>query len=96
MNVVLSLQNSDGGWATYENQRGPAVIEKLNPAEIFCAHFNFALTANLTSTDGIMVDYSYTELSSSAIVGLSRFRHFYPNHRAEEIQCVLLPLLQYS
>lgn len=36
MNVVLSLQNDDGGWATYENQRGPAIIEKLNPAEIFC------------------------------------------------------------
>jgi squalene cyclase len=35
VNVILSLQNSDGGWATYELQRGPAFLEYINPAEVF-------------------------------------------------------------
>lgn len=37
VNVILSLQNSDGGWATYELQRGPAILEYINPAEVFGA-----------------------------------------------------------
>lgn len=35
VNVILSLHNVDGGWATYENQRGPASLEVLNPSETF-------------------------------------------------------------
>jgi len=40
VNVILSYQNKaehwgDGGWATYENSRGPAALELLNPSECF-------------------------------------------------------------
>jgi squalene cyclase len=35
VNVVLSLQNADGGWATYEQKRGPEWLELLNPAQVF-------------------------------------------------------------
>jgi len=35
VDVILSLQNSDGGFASYELIRGPAWLEKFNPAEVF-------------------------------------------------------------
>jgi len=34
VNVLLSFQNTDGGWATYENTRAPAWLEYINPAEV--------------------------------------------------------------
>lgn len=74
VNVMLSYQNTDGGWPSYENQRGPALLEMLNPADVF---------------DGIMVDYSYTECSSACMKALISFRKQYPFHRAEEITSAL-------
>lgn len=35
VNVILTLQNEDGGWATYENNRGFGWYEQLNPSEVF-------------------------------------------------------------
>jgi lanosterol synthase len=35
VDVVLSLQNSDGWFASYELIRGPQFLELLNPAEVF-------------------------------------------------------------
>ena len=35
VDVMLSLQNPDGGFASYEPIRGPAWLESLNPAEVF-------------------------------------------------------------
>ena len=43
LNVLLTLQNVDGGWATYENNRGYGWYEWLNPSEVF---------------GDIMIDYS--------------------------------------
>lgn len=114
MNVILSLQNSDGGWATYENKRGPDWVEWFNPAEVFCklaVHF-FSVHVPVPhlylylpvavpvrtlayvvdgAADGIMVDYSYVELTSSAMKGLAEFHKRYPNHRAQEIKYSLSP-----
>lgn len=59
MELILSLQNSDGGWATYEQQRGPSWLELLNPAECF---------------RDIMVDYSYVECTSACIQALVEYR----------------------
>ena len=53
--VILSYQNSDGGWATYENNRGSRWYEMLNPSEVF---------------GDIMIDYSYVECSSACITAL--------------------------
>jgi cycloartenol synthase len=33
--VLLSYQNEDGGFATYENDRGFGWYESLNPSEVF-------------------------------------------------------------
>ncbi|ELR10814.1 cycloartenol synthase [Acanthamoeba castellanii str. Neff] len=70
VNVILSLQNSDGGWATYELQRGPSILEYINPAEVF---------------DAIMVDYPYVECTSACVQALTMFVQHYPRHRATEI-----------
>ena len=35
VDIMLSLQNSDGGFASYELIRGPQWLEWLNPAEVF-------------------------------------------------------------
>lgn len=32
---MLTLQNHDGGFASYELVRGPSWLESLNPAEVF-------------------------------------------------------------
>jgi cycloartenol synthase len=68
--MILSYQNYDGGWATYELSRGPEWLELLNPSETF---------------GDIMIDYSYVECSSSSITALTAFRKLYPTHRRTEV-----------
>ncbi|KAK4391920.1 Cycloartenol synthase 2 [Sesamum angolense] len=46
VNVILSLQNNDGGFATYERMRSYSWLELINPAETFA---------------DIMIDYSHRE-----------------------------------
>jgi squalene/oxidosqualene cyclase-like protein len=55
--LILSFQNRDGGWATYERQRAGKWLERLNPSSVF---------------GDIMVDYSYVECTSSCIQALAR------------------------
>lgn len=35
VDIILSLQNSDGGFASYELIRGTKYMELINPAEVF-------------------------------------------------------------
>lgn len=65
VDMILSYQNRDGGWATYELTRGSKWLEFLNPSEVF---------------GDIMIDYSYVECTSSALCGLAEFRRHYPTH----------------
>jgi len=46
IDTVLSMQNPNGGYASYELQRGGEWMELLNAAEVF---------------GNIMVDYMYPE-----------------------------------
>ena len=71
VNVLLSYQNEDGGWATYENNRGFAWYESLNPSEVF---------------GDIMIDYSYVECSMASLTALCEFHDEYPEHRTREIK----------
>jgi lanosterol synthase len=43
VDVMLSLQNSDGGFASYEKIRGPSFLEWINPAEVFGKKDTFLL-----------------------------------------------------
>ncbi|MCK5356418.1 MAG: hypothetical protein KAJ63_14975, partial [Methyloprofundus sp.] len=55
VDVILSYQNKNGGWPTYELSRSPKWLEKLNPSEIFA---------------DIMIDYSWTECSAACVIAL--------------------------
>ena len=35
VDVLLGMQNKDGGFASYEGRRGPFWLEKMNPSEVF-------------------------------------------------------------
>jgi lanosterol synthase len=63
---VLSRQNPDGGFGSYERYRGGAVLKLLNPSEMF---------------GNCMVEYSYVECSASCMQGLrhalTRFGHLF-------------------
>lgn len=74
VNVILSLHNADGGWATYENNRGYGWYELLNPSEVF---------------GDIMIDYSYVECTSACITALKSFVKYYPEHRSNEVQAAI-------
>ncbi len=70
VNVILTLHNADGGWATYENNRGSRWYEMLNPSEVF---------------GDIMIDYSYVECTSACITALKTFAQDIPDHRSAEV-----------
>ncbi|MFY2559173.1 2,3-oxidosqualene cyclase [Corallococcus terminator] len=61
---ILSLQNRDGGWATYEPTRGPRWLERFNPSDVFA---------------GIMVDASFVECTSACIQALVAWRRAQPD-----------------
>ncbi|KAL3567167.1 hypothetical protein D5086_032582 [Populus alba] len=71
VNIILSLQNGDGGFATYELTRSYSWLELINPAETF---------------GDIVIDYPYVECTSAAIQALVSFKKLYPGHRQEEIE----------
>uniref|UniRef100_A0A8C4I882 Terpene cyclase/mutase family member n=1 Tax=Dicentrarchus labrax TaxID=13489 RepID=A0A8C4I882_DICLA len=71
VNVLLSMRNPDGGFATYETKRGGKLLELLNPSEVF---------------GDIMIDYTYVECTSAVMQALRHFQKAYPQHRAEEIR----------
>uniref|UniRef100_A0A8D3BY98 Terpene cyclase/mutase family member n=1 Tax=Scophthalmus maximus TaxID=52904 RepID=A0A8D3BY98_SCOMX len=80
VNVLLSMKNSDGGFATYETKRGGRLLELLNPSEVF---------------GDIMIDYTYVECTSAVMQALWHFQKVHPEHRAEEIRSTLREGLEY-
>jgi len=61
---ILSRQNADGGFGSYERARGHRWLELLNPSEMFT---------------NCMTDRSYVECTASCLVALARFRDAYPH-----------------
>ena len=68
--LILSFQNRDGGWATYEKQRVGAWIELLNPAQVF---------------GDIMADYSYVECTSACMQALVVAKERFPARFDQDI-----------
>ena len=60
---ILSRQNDDGGWGSYERNRGTLALEHVNPSEMF---------------GNCMVELSYVECTASCVAGLCRFRERFP------------------
>ncbi|BGP17836.1 hypothetical protein JCM10213_008364 [Rhodosporidiobolus nylandii] len=71
VDVILSLQNPSGGWASYELIRGNPLLELLNPAEVFA---------------NIMIEYPYVECSTACVTALSLFLRKHSHYRTHEIQ----------
>ncbi len=78
--VILSYQNKDGGWPTYELSRAPEWLEVLNPSEIFA---------------DIMIDYSWTECSAACIIALLEIQQRYPDFKDPQIRLAISRGLQY-
>ncbi|KAJ8564526.1 hypothetical protein K7X08_000986 [Anisodus acutangulus] len=70
VDLLLSLQNSNGGFASYELTRSYAWLEMINPSETF---------GNIT------IDYQYVECTSAVIQALQSFKKHYPKYREKEI-----------
>ena len=83
IDVLLSLQNKGkfhtGAFASYELIKGPEILEKLNPAEVF---------------GNIMVEYPYVECTDSSILGLHHFTLHDP-YRQDEITDAINSAIDY-
>ncbi|KAK1290952.1 Cycloartenol synthase 2 [Acorus calamus] len=80
VNVILSLQNEDGGFATYELTRSYPWLELINPAETF---------------GDIVIDYPCVECTSAAVQGLVAFKKLYPKHRKDEMESCIAKAAKY-
>uniref|UniRef100_A0A670Y2C5 Terpene cyclase/mutase family member n=1 Tax=Pseudonaja textilis TaxID=8673 RepID=A0A670Y2C5_PSETE len=80
VNVLLNMQNADGGFSSYETMRGGWLLELLNPSEVF---------------GDIMIDYTYVECTSAVMQALKLFHKCFPEHRALEIREILQKGLRY-
>ncbi|EMD38881.1 hypothetical protein CERSUDRAFT_112601 [Gelatoporia subvermispora B] len=80
VDILLEMQNSSGGYASYELIRGPAWLEKLNPAEVF---------------GNIMIEYSYPECTTSVITALAIFKKHNPTYRVSDINVIMKKALRY-
>lgn len=65
---MLSLQNPDGGFASYEVIRGPQWLELLNPAEVFGTQINQSLVSNAPQRC-YRPDYDRTQLPGVHDIG---------------------------
>ncbi|KAG8432562.1 hypothetical protein GDO86_016991 [Hymenochirus boettgeri] len=80
VDVLLSMRNPDGGFATYETKRGGRLLELLNPSEVF---------------GDIMIDYTYVECTSAVMQALKHFQSQDQVYRAQEVSETLQKGLHY-
>lgn len=64
VNFILSRQNADGGFGTYERRRGGKLLETINPSEMY---------------GQCMTELSYIECTSSSLAALAHYRKHYPD-----------------
>ena len=79
VDLLLSMQNPGGGYASYETINGPSFTEWLNPAEVF---------------GNIMVEYAYPECTTSVVSGLRMFQQ-YDDYRSAEIDAAVERAVKY-
>ncbi|KAI7995522.1 Cycloartenol synthase 2 [Camellia lanceoleosa] len=80
VNLILSLQNNNGGFASYERTRSYTWLEMINPAETF---------------GDIIIDYQYVECTSAAIQGLRSFMNSYPGYRRKEVEACIVKAINF-
>lgn len=70
---ILSRQNSDGGFGTYERRRAGKLLELINPSEMF---------------GQCMTELSYIECTASSLGAISHFRGLDPDFETEKLHNV--------
>lgn len=69
VDVILSMQNGDGGFASYELIRGAQYLELLNPAEVSvaCLSYSSIWVAHAVAQvfANIMTEWSYPECTTA-------------------------------
>uniref|UniRef100_A0A7N0UH62 Terpene cyclase/mutase family member n=1 Tax=Kalanchoe fedtschenkoi TaxID=63787 RepID=A0A7N0UH62_KALFE len=80
VHVLLSMQNQNGGFGSYELTRSYEWLEMMNPSETF---------------GDIIIDYQYVECTSSAIRCLNSFMKSYPTYRQKEITTCIAKAADY-
>ena len=89
MDLLISMQASDGGLPSYECERGGKFLESLNPAELYgtLVHTSRGRTHVdvFMFIDDIMIEYSYPECTVSVITALVEFQRRY-SYRSADIE----------
>ncbi|KAL3732653.1 hypothetical protein ACJRO7_029321 [Eucalyptus globulus] len=80
VNLILTNQNQNGGFASYEPTRSYAWLETINPSETF---------------GDIVIDYQYVECTSAVIQCLKVFAKLYRSHRRKEIEDSILKATEF-
>ncbi|RZC85291.1 hypothetical protein C5167_041472, partial [Papaver somniferum] len=100
--VILSLQGADGGFAAWEPATSHAWLEVFNPTEIFedvlVEHETFFLLLLFLFYFVLYIDigrYRYVDCTSSAIEALVMFKNLYPHHRTKEIEICIEKAVNY-
>ncbi|KAL0344956.1 UNVERIFIED_CONTAM: putative oxidosqualene cyclase [Sesamum radiatum] len=107
VDLILSLQNSSGRFASYELTRSYAWLEVMkskNTINIVNRRegiesnqlYIHAQMINPVETFGdIMIDYQYPECTSAAIQGLKLFNRLHPGYRGKDIQTCIKKALNF-
>jgi lanosterol synthase len=77
---ILSRQNPDGGFGTYERRRGGRLLDMANPFELF---------------GRCMTECSYIECTSSAVKALARYRALLRTRSASALDRAILVACEY-
>lgn len=70
---ILSRQNADGGFGTYERRRAGKLLELINPSEMF---------------GQCMTELSYIECTASSLAAISHVRNLDPEFEPERLEAV--------
>ncbi|KAJ7747290.1 terpene synthase [Mycena metata] len=80
VNLLLSMQCSDGGFGAYELTRAPKFLESLNAAEVF---------------GDTMTEHTYPECTTSVITALRIFQQYYAGYRKKDIDRTVARAIKY-
>jgi lanosterol synthase len=80
VDTLLSMQNPDKGFGSYEQNRTTELLEIINPSEFF---------------QRCMVEYSYPECTSAVIMALTKFRIHVSSYASKDIDAAIRAALQY-
>ncbi|XP_058757955.1 lupeol synthase-like [Vicia villosa] len=80
VNVIHSLQSSNGGFPAWEPQNAYSWLEKFNPTEFF---------------EDTLIEREYVECTGSTMQALVLFTKLHPCHRTKEIHHCLAKAIHY-